>query len=259
MGLLDPLPLYAVFIITAALVLVAIEAGYRLGTYRRFHSEHEKEAPVGAMVGAALGLLAFMLAFTFGAAASRFDDRKQVLLEEANSIGTTYLRAGLLPEPHASEVRTLLRSYVDLRLEAARTGAIETALRSAPEIHERLWHHAVALSAENPGSIASALFIQSLNETIDVHTKRVQIGVRNRIPSTIWLALYGVAFVALGAMGYHQGLSSSSRSAATLAVTITFSMVLWLIADLDRPGEGTMMVNQQAMEDVRNSISAPVP
>jgi hypothetical protein len=80
------------------LVLLSVEGGYRLGKYQRSRSEEEKEAPVGAMVGATPGLLAFMLAFTFGLAATRFDTRRQVLLDEANAIGTTYLRAGMLPE-----------------------------------------------------------------------------------------------------------------------------------------------------------------
>ena len=76
----------------------SVECGYRLGKYRRSRHEQEKEAPLGTMVGATLGLLAFILAFTFGLAAARFDTRRQVLLDEANAIGTTYLRAGILPE-----------------------------------------------------------------------------------------------------------------------------------------------------------------
>src|SRR6187549_1664121 len=116
-GLLDALPLWGLFLAIVALVLISIEGGYRLGNYRRSRSNTEKEAPVGAMVGATLGLLAFMLAFTFGMAASRFDTRKQLVLEEANAIGTTYLRAAMLPEKR-DEIRDLLRSYVDTRLAA---------------------------------------------------------------------------------------------------------------------------------------------
>ena len=108
---LDAIPLWALFILTLFLVLLSIEGGYRLGRYRLTRSEHEKEAPVGAMVAAMLGLLAFMLAFTFGLAAQRFDTRRQVLLDEANAIGTTYLRAAMLPE-RGEELRSLLRKYV---------------------------------------------------------------------------------------------------------------------------------------------------
>jgi uncharacterized RDD family membrane protein YckC len=97
-GPLDVLPLWALFIVILLVVLLSVECGYRLGKYRRRQREQEKEAPVGTIVGATLGLLAFILAFTFELAASRFDTRRQVLLDEGNAIGTTYLRAGMLPE-----------------------------------------------------------------------------------------------------------------------------------------------------------------
>ena len=94
--------------------------------FRDFHlqitqkrSITEDDLPVNTIVGATLALLGFMLAFTFGFTASRFDSRKQLLLDEVNSIGTTFLRAGFLPEPHCTEVRGLIRKYVDLRIELA--------------------------------------------------------------------------------------------------------------------------------------------
>ncbi len=96
-GPLDYLPVWGLFGATVVVVLLAIEGGHRLGQFRRRRSEEEKEAPVVGIVGATLGLLGFVLAFTFGLAASRFNDRRQIVVEEANAIGTTYLRAGLLP------------------------------------------------------------------------------------------------------------------------------------------------------------------
>src|SRR5262245_15814690 len=115
---LDWLPLWAWLGITVGLILLTVEAGFRAGRWRRQHAEREGETPVSAIVAALLGLLAFLLAFTFGMAASRFDTRRELVLDEANAIGTTYLRAALLPEPHRKETRTLLRDYVDVRLEA---------------------------------------------------------------------------------------------------------------------------------------------
>lgn len=257
--LLDSLPLWGVFVVTLFLVLLAVELGYRAGTYRRKRSEQEKDAPVGAMAAATLALLAFILAFTFGMAANRFDARRQAVLEEANAIGTTYLRAGLLAEPYRKTIRELLREYVDVRLEAVRTGKAEEAIRRSGELQNLLWAQAIAVGEKNPNSIVVGLFIQSLNEMIDVHAKRVMIGVRSRVPGTVWLVLYGVAFVAVGAMGYQEGLARSSRSFAILAVAFAFSVVLWLIADLDRPQEGTLKVSQQPLIDVRNSMTEPKP
>lgn len=253
---LDALPLWGLFMTILLLVLLSIEGGYRLGRYRRSRSEREKEAPVGAMVGATLGLLAFILAFTFGLAAARFDVRRQVLLDEANAIGTTYLRAGMLPD-RREEVRALLRDYVDTRLEAVQSGNVAEGIRRSENIQAHLWTQAVAIGEQNPNSIVVGLFIQSLNEVIDLHAKRLTAGLRSRIPGAIWVALFVVAVLSLAAMGYHAGLVGASRSIAVLAVAFTFSAIMVLIADLDRPQEGALKVSQQALIDLRHSMNVP--
>jgi hypothetical protein len=257
-GALDAIPLWAFFVLTLLVVLLCVEGGYRLGRHRLTRSEHEKEAPVGAMVAAMLGLLAFILAFTFSLAAQRFDTRRQVLLDEANAIGTTYLRAAMLPE-HRDEIRSLLREYVDVRLDAVQSGRVAEGIRRSEALQNELWNRAVGLAVENPNSIVVGLFVQSLNELIDLHAKRVTAGIRNRIPGPIWLALFAVAALSLGAMGYHAGLVRTSRSLAIVAVGLTFAVVIGLIADLDRPSEGVLSVSQQALIDVRESMKAPVP
>src|SRR5205085_8803080 len=103
------------------------ECGYRLG-HRIEGIEDEQDTPLDEMVVATLGLLAFLLAFTFGLAATRYDTRRQLLLDEANAAGTTYLRAAMLPEGGA-EIRSLLRQYVDIRLDAARKGDLANQIR----------------------------------------------------------------------------------------------------------------------------------
>ena len=253
---LDAVPLWAFFVLAFLLVLLSIEGGYRLGRYRVTRSTHEKEAPVGAMVAAMLGLLAFMLAFTFGLAAQRFDTRRQVLLDEANAIGTTYLRAATLPE-HGDEIRSLLRQYVDVRLEAVQSNKVAEGIRQSEALQNEVWDAAAGLARQHSNSIVVGLFIQSLNELIDLHAKRVTAGVRNRIPGPIWLALFSVAAIALGAMGYHAGLVRTTRSLAVVAVGLTFTAVIGLIADLDRPLEGVLKVSQQALIDTRASMGAP--
>jgi hypothetical protein len=251
---LDGLPLWGLFLTIVVLVLAAIEGGYRVGSYRHRQAGREKEAPVGAMVGATLGLLAFMLAFTFGMAASRFDTRKQLVLDEANAIGTTYLRTAMLPEGR-DEIRTLLRSYVDARLEAVRSGRVAEQIVQSEHIQGQLWSAATAVGLQHPDSIIVGLFVESLNEVIDLHAKRVTAGLRNRIPSAIWVALLTIATLSLAAMGYHAGLVGTIRSLAIIVVAVTFSAVIALIADLDRPQEGTLIVSQQALIDVRESMN----
>lgn len=254
--MLDALPLAALFAMILLLVVAAAEGGYRLGRYRG-RSEDEKEAPVGAMVGATLGLLAFILAFTFGLASQRFDTRKQLVLDEANSIGTTYLRAAMLPE-RREEIRSLLREYVDVRLEAVQTGNLAEGVRRSEALLDQLWAHAVSIGEKHAASIVVGLYIQTLNETIDLHTKRLT-AVRNRIPGSVWMALFAVSLLSFAAMGYHAGLSRTSRSLAAVVVAVAFSTVIWLIADLDRPHEGSLKVSQQAMIDLRQSMRPPKP
>ena len=255
-GPLDALPLWALFISILVVVLLSVECGYRLGRYRRARHEEEKEAPLGTMVGATLGLLAFILAFTFGLAAARFDARRQVLLDEANAIGTTYLRAGMLPE-RGDQVRGLLRDYVRVRLEAVQSDNVAEGIRRSENIQNQLWTEAQTVGEKNANSILVGLFVQSLNEMIDLHAKRVQTGLRSRIPGAIWLGLFAVAALSLATMGYHAGLSGTRRSLAIVAVAITFSVVIGLIADLDRPQEGVLNISQQALIDVQRSMTAP--
>ena len=259
-GLLDALPLWAVLVVTLVLTLLSVEIGHRLARYQRRRSDGEKESSVGsmagstgAMVGAMLGLLAFMLAFTFGMAASFFQARREVVLSEANAIGTTYLRAAMLPESIGTEARHLLREYVDVRLEAAKGINVDQAVSQSEELHGRLWSQAIAASA-NDRSPVTALFIQSLNEVIDLHAKRVMVALRSRIPTSIWLTLYLLAILSMAAVGYNHGLTSTRRSLAALALIVAFSAVMLLIVDLDRPGEGALRVSQQSMIDLRNSM-----
>src|SRR4051794_6743677 len=137
-GVIDFLPIWGVFLATVAVVLLSIEGGYRLGRYRRRRSEQEDRPPVGEMVAATLALLAFLLAFTFGLAASGFDVRGGLVVDEANAIATTSLRGAMLPEPHRSEVRNLLREYVDVRLEAVEPGKLSRGIARSQELHARL-------------------------------------------------------------------------------------------------------------------------
>ena len=252
-ALIDYLPLWLILPLTIVVSLLSVEVGYRIGGYRRPHSLEEKETPVGGMVGATVGLLAFMLAFTFGLAGSRFEDRRQVLLSEANAIGTTYLRAAMLPEPMRTEAQNLLREYVDVRIEAVQPGKLQQSIVKSEDLHNRLWSVAVA-ATEKDRSPITALYVQSLNEMIDVHAKRVMAGVRSRVPGMIWIVLYLLAILSMVMIGYHEGLTKSRRSIAVIALVLGFSSVLYLIADLDRPVHGTLRVSQQSMIDLRKSM-----
>ncbi len=252
---LDYIPLWALLPAICAVTMLAVEGGYRLGQWRHTRVAEEKETPVGAMIASILGLLAFLLAFTFGLAANRFDARRQAVLDEANAIGTTYLRARLLPEPHGTESARLLREYVDVRVRAVQQQEVAEGIAQSEELQELLWREAVQASRNKDGNpIMTSLFIQSLNEVIDSHARRMQVGLRSRVPLTIWAGLFALAVLGMVGMGYHAGLSATRRSPAMLGLAVAFTGVLYLIADLDRSIEGTITVSQQAMIDLQKSM-----
>jgi len=254
MQTLDAIPLWLILPITVICGLLSVELGYRLARYQQRRSKGEKESPVGSMAGATLGLLAFMMAFTFGLASSRNENRRQAVLSEANAIGTTYLRAAMLPEPMRTDAKNLLREYVDVRIAGVQQpGRLDEALAKSEELHQRLWTVAVA-AAEKERTPMTSLFIQSLNQVIDMHASRVMAGLQSRVPSVIWIVLDLLAILAMVMMGYHAGLANNKRSIAIIALIVGFSSVLFLITDLDRPGQGLLQASQQAMVDLRRSM-----
>ena len=251
---LDALPFWAVLVVTAVLAWLAVELGYRVGRFRLKHHRKERGESVLSIQASILALLAFLLAITFGMAVERYAARKHAVLTEANAIGTCYLRADLLPEPTASEVRILLREYVDTRIAGIRPDRLEAAILRSEELHAELWDRAVRSVAADPVALGPALFTQSLNEMIDLHEVRVVAGLYNRVPFAIWIALYTVSLLAMLSVGYGLGLSGSSRSVSTLALAVAFSIIIALVVDLDRPQSGLLTISQRAMEDVRGTM-----
>jgi hypothetical protein len=254
--LADRLPLWTVFLFSTGIVMLSIAIGRTIGLRKRESAESAAAKPIGSAVGAMLGLLAFLLAFTFAIASNRFDARKQLLLDEVNAIGTTYLRANLLPEPHRSECRNLLKEYVDTRVEMARNPrTLLRGMATAEELQDRLWSHAVALARADLDTDAGGLFVESLNEVIDLHTARKTVGLQYRIPPAVWLGVIIVTVLTTGAMGFQFGLSGQSRFMLSLILALAFSTVVLLIANLDRPGSA-IRVNQQPMFELQRTMAA---
>jgi len=254
-GPLDAIPLWGIFVLTVALVLLAVESGFILGRRRHARVADEQASAVGTMVAATLGLLAFILAFAFSFASGRVDARRTALLEEANAIGTTYLRADMLSEPHRTEIRRLLRDDVDAQLEGVRTVQVMETIRRVDAIHNELWQHTTAVGRDNPNSEVVGVFIESMNQVIDNYARRL-LAVRTRVSAPVWFVLYVLTFLALFAMGYHIALTGTSRSPAVVLVALSFALVICLVADLDRPQEGTLRVSQQPMIDLQAMMQA---
>lgn len=250
---MDTLPIWLFLIITVLIVLAAIEAGYRLGQNVLRNTQEEKESPVSAIAGAILGLLAFMLAFTFAIVSDRYATRTDLVREEANALRTAYSRAAFLPEPDRSETTQLLRKHLALRLDLVQAGDLDrlpVALAEADHILRRLWEIAVANGAKDLNSDVAALYIEALNEVSNLHWTRVTVSVETRIPGAIWLVLYALVILGMISIGYQTGIAGSQRTWATAVLVISFSLVLALVVEMDRPNSSLVTVSQQPLQDL---------
>lgn len=253
-GFLDSLPIVLVFVGTVVLIIAFFEAGFRIGRYLQPRYGKADDAPLGPMVGSTLAMLAFVLAITFSMTASRYDQRKQNLLAEVNAIESAYLRADLVAEPSRTAMREYLIEYVDLRLSVLKEIAREDALARSQAVHDRLWMEVRSAVNENPTRL-SAMLVQSVNDVISVHERRMTYAVRQRIPPEIWIALYAIAAFAMISVGSQAGLSRSRRLTQVIPTALGFAMLMTLIVDLDRPADlGLVKVNQAAMMDLRDRM-----
>lgn len=256
--LLNSVPLWLLFILTAAVCLIGVELGTLLAKLSLRVRGKEAEAPLGSLVGAILGLLAFILAFTFGVTTSRFDTRRQLVLDEALAVRTTYLRAGLLPSSQGLEIRRLLREYVEVRLKIGSRNVQQMMTRSE-ELHRQLWRQAEALIKEDMDSEIRSLFIASLNDVIQLHENRKIVGLLYRIPGSIWFSLYLLSFLSMLCIGYQAAMAGSRRLLGSVLLAAAFSLVVVMIADVDRPGEGRIRVSQQPIADVQQQMLKDSP
>ncbi len=254
--LLDAIPLWGMFVIVLVLVLGSVEFGFRLGSGRVRKHEGARQASSGTLVAATMGLLAFMLAFTFGQGWSRFDTRRLLVIGEANAIRAAFLRTDLLSEPQRTESRTLLREYVGGRVSGLSEGRLAATLARSQQIHQRLWDIAAAAAKQQVGPSAG-MFAQSVSEIITLHFKRERAGLHSRIPTAVLGALLFLATLAMASMGYHVGLAAERTPFVMFSLAFAFSAVMFLICDLDRSREGSLRVSQQALIELGRTIGAP--
>ena len=255
-ALLDTMPLWLTFVTTAALFIGCWAAGFRLG--RRQRTSGDGESLEGEIVGAALGLLAFILAFTFGMAEDRFDARRSAMLEEAIVLRNAYLRAGLVAAPHRDTVRTLLQQYLDARIEGVRTLDLATLRRRSDVLHDELWARAVAMAVDDRSDV-TVMAVEGVNQVVELHVRRLAL-VNARVPEIIWLALYGLSILSMVLVGHHEGAKRDRQPFGVVVLAVAFALVILLIDDLDRPTRGLLTVNQGPMLELRawmDSTKAP--
>jgi hypothetical protein len=239
-------------------MVVAIEVGYRIGRTVNKSANESTKAHVSAIQASLLGVLALLLGFTFSLALQRFDSRSEAVVEEANAIGTAYLRAHLLPISVRSDVKKLLQSYVNLRVQA---GAISIAneaehraiLAKTDQVKDTLWDYARLAAEEDGNPVRTGLFIQSLNEAIDSFGRRYAELTRH-VPEVVLLLLYGTFVITGGVVGYATGFAGHRPSVVTYIFITLIVILTFIIIDLDRPRRGLIKVDQRSLVELKKAI-----
>jgi hypothetical protein len=248
-GFFDGLGVWATFVGSFVILVGSAEFGRRRGMARNSGPSDM----ISAIHGAALGLLALLIGFTFSMALSRFDGRRAMVLEEANAIGTAALRAKFLPEAQAAPSLRLLRDYAAGRpvADGVSVDEVEASgfVGKAARAHDALWTLAVVASREAPLSVPVGLYVRALNDMIDLHEKRIT-GLRGRVPAVVFLMLHGMAALAMGIGGYNSGLQGGRHRGAVAVMAVMLAAVLMLVADIDAPQRGFISVSQQPLLDL---------
>ena len=252
--------LYSYSSITITLTLFALivlfnEFGFRVGRLVQTRTNDEVKSLTGSLQASILGLLALLLGFTFSMSMQRYNDRSMALIDEANAIGSSQLRAQLLNEKHQYEAKLLLNEYIDLRIAVGTIDLTRLKERSAynkqaANLQSKLWSLAVSITDEDPRPVTTGAFILSLNDTFDAQSKRNAL-LQMHVPEVVLLLLFIVFIASVGIIGYSSGLNNRRVVMPTILIAFLISMIVFIIIDLDRPKRGLIQVNQDIMRELR--------
>lgn len=241
-------------------MLVFLEAGWQWARSVKKQDPDGFAQGIGAFEGAIYGLMGLLVAFTFSGAATRFEDRRHLIVEEANAIGTAYLRLDLLPASSQPELRDLFRHYVDSRITVM--GRIEdkdvTRIQMAKEqtLQNEIWSKALLASAQS-GAMpdATKLLLPSLNEMIDITTTRL-VATQNHPPMVIFYMLYGISLASSLLAGYGMATSKGRSWLHRLLFAGVISLAVYVVMDLEFPRRGLIRVDNadQILVELRKSM-----
>ena len=253
---MDFISLELLFVGTLIIMGIAIELGYRTGHSHPPVLKKEREKIASLNTTSVLGMLGFILVFAFGIVYSRYETRKALVKEEANIIRNVWLRADFLPEQDRIDTENKLKRYIDLRLEAAALKTLDNIgpiLKETHLLQHQIWNVAVLNARKDMNSAVGALYLESLNDMLNQHANRVGAGIMARIPDFIWIVLYLLVFLGMFSVGYQTSITSSSRrSWLTPVMVLSFTLMIILIASLDRPVGSFITVSQQSLIDVKS-------
>jgi hypothetical protein len=240
-----------------ALMVAACEVGFRIGRKPNEPLSQDMGSQISTIEVGILGVLGLLLGFTMSMAVTRFEVRKQLVLEEANAIGTAHLRTQLLPAVEGREIADLLREYTDVRLEPECGGdmfeQILNARRESARLQDAFWRRAVAYGQKDPNPVRVGLLLQSLNEVIDLDGAR-WMAFWNHVPETVIYVIAVVSLLAATVVGYAFGMGRLRQFFSISVLSLAITLVLIVIIDLDRPRAGFIRVSQQPLLDLQKQL-----
>ena len=245
-------------------MLLFLEIGRRIAVRRMREDSGAAGEGVGAVDGAVFALLGLLIAFTFSGASSRFDTRRQLIVEETNDIGTAYLRLDLLPADLQPALRESFRRYLDMRIEVYRKlpdiAAAKDSLAKANELQKQIWRQAVVASrAEGAQPAAPILLLPALNAMIDITTTQV-MAAQMHPPIVIFAMLFGLALAASLLAGYGLAGSKLRRWFHMVGFALVMAVAIYVILDIEYPRLGLIRVDafDQALIDLRESMNRDI-
>lgn len=246
-----------IFFVVLIIFLAVIELAYRLGRRLRKPADEAAKTHITALQTALLGLLALLLGFTFAMSVTRFETRKNLVLEEANAIGNAYWRSQLIPVEHRPAVAKMLHEYASASLDyhlADQDSPRFAAANATARRIERQIRAAVAARAENPPTISTIMFIQAINEMAQINEKR-RVALENHVPEPVYYLLFIVAAGSMAYIAYGTGLHGRRRPVSTGMFAALIALVLTFILDIDQPSGGLIEVGQESMERMRDTLA----
>ncbi len=237
-------------------IIVCLEVGYRMA---RRHSGSSAHEGIGAIEAAVFGLLGLLLAFSFAGATSRLETRRQLIIEEANAIGTAYLRLDVLAATDQPEMRRLFREYLDARLKVYERlpdlPAAEQEMEHASGIQQRIWSRAVAASRTDNTSATAIVLLPAINQMIDITTSR-SVALQTHLPSLILNLLVAVALLSALLAGYGMAKRGSRGWLHIVVYALAITVTIYAVIDLDYPRSGLIRLNaaDNVLAQLRNSI-----
>ena len=249
----------AICIVLFGLMMAGVELGHRVGLHRRAASDESVRSQTNAIQAAVLGLFALLLGFTFTMAIQRYDARNRAVSEEANAIGTAFLRSKLLAPPGRDRAADAIRRYVGIRLQASRVDlasgfALDHLGAEAAMVQDELWELGLAEAERDPNPVTAGLYIQAVNDLIDSQGSR-SATLRQHTPELVLLLLLAVFVAGGGVLGYASGLGGGRRPLfATIAMTTLIVLVVFIVIDLDRPRRGLIQSDQTSLIQLRTAV-----